>query len=101
MSYLVSHNTVKHLFDFMTSQDPKWLSGIEGIAVPFFDEWLPPSTPRGVSTLFTTLMEVNPSDRREMFAITDIEEIEFHPDIIPFLKGEYFTLLILEEVYSI
>lgn len=79
----------KHLFDFMTSQDPKWLSGIEGIAIPFFDEWLPSSTPRGVSTLFTTLMEINPLDRREMFAITDIEEIEFHPDIIPFLKGEW------------
>lgn len=78
----------KSLFEFMTSQDPKYKSGIEGYCVPFFDDWLVKRTPRGVATLMTVLTEVNLDDRRELFNIEDIEELEFHEEILEFLPGE-------------
>lgn len=78
----------KSLFEFMTSQDPRYLSGIEGYAVPFFDDWLVKRTPRGVSTLLTALVELDPLDKRDVFNINDIEEIAFHDDILAFLPGE-------------
>lgn len=78
----------KHLFKFMTSQDPKYNSGLEGYAVPFFDDWNVTSTPRGVATLMHALIEVDPLDRRDLFNILDIEELEFDPAILAFLPGE-------------
>lgn len=78
----------KSLFEFMTSQDPRYLSGIEGYGVPFFDDWIVNRTPRGVGTLLTVLTEINPLDRRELFNIEDIEELEFQQDILDFLPGE-------------
>ena len=78
----------KSLFEFMTSQDPRYLSSIEGYGVPFFDDWLVNRIPRGVSTLFHALVEIDPLDKRDLFNIEDIEELEFKQEILDFLPGE-------------
>lgn len=78
----------KDLFEFMISQQPKYMSGIEGYAVPFFDDWVVSRTPRGVNTLMSVLVEVDENDKRDLFNIEDIEELEFDPVILDFMKGE-------------
>lgn len=79
----------KSLFEFMISQQPKYLSGIEGWAYPFFDDWIVSRTPRGVNTLLTVLVEVDPDDKRDLFNIEDIDDFDYDQDVMDFLKTEH------------
>lgn len=58
-----------------------------GVVEPYFDDWLPPSTPTHYFSLARTLISIDPQEPRWSLSLDDVSGyFNFKPEVIAFMK---------------
>tara|TARA_Y100000592_G_C5463266_1_gene315152 strand:- start:185 stop:1735 length:1551 start_codon:yes stop_codon:yes gene_type:complete len=66
--------------------------GIEGVAIPDYDDWLPTRVTVKTTSVFRALIQVNPDDVREVLNLDDLGEWSFHDVVKNYLIAEHAYL---------
>lgn len=56
------------------------------VKIPSFDEFIPSSTHTKIEMILTLLCSVDPSDRRMLFNLNDLDQFELDEDVLNFIK---------------
>lgn len=63
-----------------------------GIPIPMMDDWILPYKVPGYQCLVRILTQLNPEDKGDLVALTDLGEWQIYPVAIPYLKYKPYTL---------
>jgi hypothetical protein len=78
----------RHVNKFTGLFNDKKSTGLSGVTIPEFDDWVPKYVQPNTSTIYSTVLGVDLDNPNYLLNIVDIGHYLFDPAIIRFLKGE-------------
>jgi hypothetical protein len=79
--------TTGNLAYFESDQRGLRVHGYEGVGIPPWDDWTPPSTPTSTIRMFTGLCLITDKDKRTLMNLNELGDYALHPKILEFIKN--------------
>lgn len=64
----------------------------DGVPIPYFDDWYPSAKPLDIEGMLRVLCVVNPDNRRALFNLQEIPDIEFRDHMLDYMLQEHDNL---------
>lgn len=84
--------TTKALDTFIYRLHDPYSNPNGGIVVPTFDDWNPKTYYRGTGSVFTCLIQVDPTDPYQVINLRDLGGFTINPDIMAFIRNNKSTV---------
>jgi hypothetical protein len=78
----------RFLFDQFTTLYPKDILGIDGVVIPYFDDWAPGHTYPSTSNILQVQIAVDPTDSTNVLSLYNLGDYHIDPVVMAFLVGE-------------
>lgn len=76
----------RHVLDTYSKHLPNNIAPSMGLAIPFYDDWLPVGIPNFKHPLLRIMVQLDPEDKTNILNLEELGDYELEPVLIEFLK---------------
>lgn len=82
---------VRYLLDKYTNNNHVKIYA-DGVPIPYFDDWYPPTKPLDLEGMLRVLCVVDPNDKQKLFNLQEVPDLKFRDHMIDYMLSEYSML---------
>lgn len=79
----------KNVFDIIASPWQWQVGGIQGISIPYFDDWLPAAQPPNSIMIARILLQVDPANPMDIINLSQLGDFAFEADALAYIQSSY------------